>query len=129
MSANGQLNIHSFRNPHNHEVQSVSLFRHDELHAQMVVVPPGGTIQAHIHADQDELFDVVEGQGIFTVGELEFAGLPGKCVFVEAGTDHSLRNPHDTPWVLRVTYHERLGVRHLGRLLKRALRRKFHLPA
>jgi mannose-6-phosphate isomerase-like protein (cupin superfamily) len=129
MSANGQLNIHSFRNPHSHQIQSVSLFRHDELHAQMVVVPPGENIGDHIHGDQDELFDVIEGQGVFTVGELEFAGLPGKCVFVEAGTPHSLQNPYDEPWVLRVTYHERLGLRHIGRLINRTIRRKFHLPA
>lgn len=128
MSASGQLNIHSFRNRNSHGIQSVSLFQHEEIHAQMVVVPPGGTIAVHTHHDQDELFDVVEGEGVFTMGELEFAGLPGKCVFVEAGTAHSLRNPHDVPWVLRVTFHERLGVRHIGRLLKRAVRRKLKLP-
>ncbi len=99
MSISGQLNIHSFRNPHSRQVQTVSLFQHDEIHAELVVVPPGATIDAHQHATQDELFDVVEGEGVFAVGPLRFAGSPGKCVFVKAGEAHSLHNPGATPWV------------------------------
>ena len=67
--------------------------------------------------------------GEFTVGELHFGGGPGKCVFVPAGEAHSLSNPNDTAWVLRVTYHERVEPRHFGRILARALRRKLGLPS
>jgi quercetin dioxygenase-like cupin family protein len=128
MSVSGQLNIHSFRNPHSRQVQTVALFQHDELQAELVVVPPGATIPIHQHATQDELFDVIEGEGTFTVGALQFKGAAGKCVLVQAGEAHSLHNPNATPWVLRATYHEQLGPRHFGRLLSRALRRKLHLP-
>ena len=46
MTVAGQLNIHSYKNPHSLEVQTVPLFARHELQAQLVVVPPGGSIAA-----------------------------------------------------------------------------------
>jgi quercetin dioxygenase-like cupin family protein len=125
MSVAGQLNIHSYKNLRSRTVQTVALFSHEELRAELVVLPPGATVEWHSHAQHHELFDVIEGEGTFQVGEWRFAGGPGKCVFVPAGEGHSLHNGSDAPWMLRITYQEQLGPRHLGRLVRRALRRKF----
>jgi len=124
----GQLNIHSYKNTHSLEVQTVPLFARHELRAQLVVVPPGGSIAPHRHDHADALFDVIEGTGAFGVGERRFDGGPGKCIFVPAGTDHSLHNYSDAAWVLRVTHHEEVTPRHVGRILLRALRRRLRLP-
>ncbi len=128
MTVAGQLNIHSFKNTHALEVQTVPLFARHELQAQLVVVPPGSSIARHAHAHENELFDVIEGTGAFEVGERRFTGVPGNCVFVPAGTGHGLHNDSDTAWVLRVTYHEEVTLRHVGTILLRALRRRLHLP-
>ena len=127
MTLAGQLNIHSYKNLHTQEIQTVPLFVHDELQADLVVVPPGGSIARHVHAHEDELFDVVEGTGAFEVGERRFAGNPGRCVFVPAGTSHALHNDADAPWVLRITFHKAVIPRHVGHILLRALRRKLRL--
>ena len=76
----------------------------------------------------DALFDVIEGTGAFEVGERRFEGGPGKCVFVPAGTNHSLHNLSDTAWIVRVTHHEEVTLRHVGRILLRTVRRRLRLP-
>ncbi|GIV78829.1 cupin domain-containing protein [Litorilinea aerophila] len=118
----GQLNIHSYKNLRSQEIQQVPLFQHEELHAELLVIPPGQSIGRHSHPDRHELLDVVEGSGTMEVGGLVCRGAPGKCLFVPADTPHSLHNDTERPWVLRVTYQERLFPRHLGRLVVRALR-------
>lgn len=123
----GQLNIHSYKNLHSRAIQTVALYTVDELRAELVVLPPGATVQEHSHARLHELFDVVEGEGTFQVGERSFVGGPGKCVLVTAGLRHSIHNHSDAPWVLRITYQEQLNPWDVGRLISRALRRKFKI--
>ena len=45
----------------------------------------------HTHANEDELFYVLEGDHIFTVGETEYAAAPGDTVFVPKGVRHAQR--------------------------------------
>lgn len=120
----GQLNIHSYKNLHSRAIQTVALYTVDELRAELVVLPPGATVQEHSHTRLHELFDVIEGEGTFQVGERSFVGGPGKCVLVTAGLPHSIHNHSDAPWVLRITYQEQLKPWDVGRLISRALRRK-----
>ena len=63
----GQLNVYSFRNQNTDTIQNVKLFEAEEMRAYLVVMPPGSTIDTHVHANTNELFDVVEGEGQFTV--------------------------------------------------------------
>ena len=120
----GQLNVFSYRNQNTSDIQQVRLFECDELRACLVVMPPGAAIETHAHAQCNELFDVVEGEGQFTVDGRSFRGDFGKCVFVPAGTPHSIHNDSDSLWTLRVTYQECLYPRHIGKLVKRSIKRK-----
>ena len=81
----GQLNVYSFRNQNTDTIQNVKLFEAEEMRAYLVVMPPGSTIDTHEHANTNELFDVVEGEGQFVVDGRTFRGDSGKCVFVPAG--------------------------------------------
>lgn len=119
-----QLNVYSLMNHHGHAPQQVHLFTYEELKAELVVLPPGTTLEWHRHADRDELFDVLEGEGVFHIEEKEFHGGPGKSVLVHAGVRHLLRNDGDVPWIVRSTLHERLTPRHIGRLIARAVRQR-----
>ena len=120
----GQLNVFSFRNQNTSDIQQVRPFECDELRACLVVMPPGATIDTHAHAQCNELFDVVEGEGQFTVDGRTFRGECGKCVFVPAGVPHSIHNDSDRLWTLRVTYQECVYPRHIGRIVKRSIRKK-----
>ncbi|MBW7885098.1 MAG: cupin domain-containing protein [Caldilineaceae bacterium] len=124
MLHSGQLDIYSYRNANAHEIQLVRLFECEELRAYMLVMPPGSRIDAHIHENEHELFDVVDGEGTFEVNGLTFTGKAGKCVFVPAGIKHSLHNTGDRPWTVRLTCQDRLYVRHLGKLIRRAVRKR-----
>ena len=124
MLQSGQLNIYSFRNTHTRDVQLVRLFEGEELHAYLLVVPPGAEISRHAHENKHEIFDVLEGEGALEVDGRRIDGTPGRCVFVPAGTAHSLRNTADTPWTLRITCQDRIYPRHIGKLLNRSLRKR-----
>lgn len=123
----GELNVHAYE-PHCPEtVQLTQLFAHEELRAEMVFLPPGAQIALHRHENAHELFDVVQGQGKFVVDGVEFPGGPGKCVLVRAGTSHSICNDGEEPWMIRVTYQERIYPRHIGKLVGRAIRKRLGL--
>ncbi len=120
----GQLNIYSYRNPHARNVQLVRLFEGEELHAYLLVVPPGAEISRHTHENKHEIFDVLEGDGTLEVDGRRIDGTPGRCVFVPAGMAHSLQNMSDAPWTLRITCQERIYPRHIGKLVNRSLRKR-----
>jgi mannose-6-phosphate isomerase-like protein (cupin superfamily) len=120
----GQLNVYSFRNQNTDTIQNVKLFEADELRAYLVVMPPGSTIETHVHANTNELFDVVEGEGQFTVDGRTFRGGSGKCVFIPAGVSHSIHNDSDSLWTLRVTYQECIYPRNIGKIVRRTIRKK-----
>lgn len=123
----GQLNIKSYQPPHLYGVHHVNLYRHEETTADLVVLPPGAFITAHRHENAHELFDVVGGRGTFIIDGHPVSGEVGKCVFVLAGIEHSLRNDGDAPWSVRITYQDRIYPRHLGKLVGRAIRKRLGL--
>jgi quercetin dioxygenase-like cupin family protein len=120
----GQLNVYSFRNQNTDTIQNVKLFEAEEMRAYLVVMPPGSSIDTHAHANTNELFDVVEGEGQFTVDGRTFRGDSGKCVFIPAGVPHAIHNHSDSLWTLRVTYQECVYPRHIAKIVKRTIRKK-----
>jgi quercetin dioxygenase-like cupin family protein len=53
---------------------------------------PGQSAVAHSHADMYEVFFVEAGRGVISVDGAEHALEPGRCVMVEPGEVHELRN-------------------------------------
>jgi mannose-6-phosphate isomerase-like protein (cupin superfamily) len=45
----------------------------------------------HVHANEDELFYVIEGEHVFQVGTQEFSAGPGAVVFAPRGVPHAHR--------------------------------------
>src|SRR5690606_34485486 len=90
MTLGGQLNIHSYRNQNSREVQTVRLFHHQELRAELLVLPPGTTVEWHTPERHAELLDVVEGEGRIAIGAGEWGAPMGKCVLVMAGARNKL---------------------------------------
>ncbi len=54
-------------------------------------VPPLADTPLHVHEREDELFYVLEGEHVFTVGEDEFRVGPGGLAFAPRGIPHAQR--------------------------------------
>ena len=63
-------------------------------HSQVVVmcIPPGGDIGDEVHPDVDQVLIFVEGQGEAILDGERGPVLPGRLVFVPAGTRHNFVN-------------------------------------
>ena len=56
--------------------------------------PPGADLPAHRHPNGGAIV-VIDGQGVFTVGDSEVAAGPGDIVVIPANAWHSFRNDGD----------------------------------
>jgi mannose-6-phosphate isomerase-like protein (cupin superfamily) len=54
-------------------------------------VPPMADTPLHVHDNEDELFYVLEGEHVFTVGDEEYPASPGGLVFAPRGVPHAQR--------------------------------------
>ena len=69
-----------------------TLFRGDFLMLGLNCLEPGQMQSVHDHADQDKFYAVLEGVGVFTVGDDIQAAGPGNVVWAPAGRPHGVRN-------------------------------------
>ena len=53
---------------------------------------PGQAQKIHDHADQDKFYFVLEGEGLFTVGQEEKTATSGMLVWTPAGVPHGVSN-------------------------------------
>ena len=65
----------------------------DFLFAGLNCFEPGQEHAPHAHQGQDKLYVILEGSGIFTVGEEIDHLSPGDAAFAPSGVIHSIRNP------------------------------------
>ena len=55
-------------------------------------IPPGASIGAHDHVDEDEIYLVQKGTGVMTDGGKEFEVKAGDAILTGQGASHSVRN-------------------------------------
>ena len=53
---------------------------------------PGQVQPLHDHANQDKFYQVLEGEGVFTVGEVTQTCGPGELILAPAGIVHGVEN-------------------------------------
>ncbi|MBM3472530.1 MAG: cupin domain-containing protein [Armatimonadetes bacterium] len=53
------------------------------------VVQPGQSTRRHVHRESDEVYFVLSGEGVVTLGAKSYAVEPGSCLFLPAGEAHS----------------------------------------
>jgi mannose-6-phosphate isomerase-like protein (cupin superfamily) len=58
---------------------------------------PGRELGAHVHADEDDAFYVLEGELTFLLGGEELPAPPGTFVLVPPGVEHGFRNDGASP--------------------------------
>ncbi len=57
---------------------------------------PGQSQPLHDHVHEDKLYHVLEGEGVFTVGEESKTCGPGELILAPAGVMHGVENQSDS---------------------------------
>src|SRR5215210_981929 len=73
-----------------------TFFQSERLLVGLNTLLPGQSQHLHDHADQDKFYYVVEGQGLFTVGDQQQTCGPATLILAPAGIPHGVDNPGDT---------------------------------
>ena len=69
-----------------------TLFEGEMLMIGLNCLEPGQIQATHAHGDQDKFYFVIEGVGLFTVGEEGTEAEPGHVVWAAAGVPHGVEN-------------------------------------
>jgi quercetin dioxygenase-like cupin family protein len=76
---------------------------------EVVVAPGGGVPMAHVHPNQSETFEVIEGHLSMKAGRDKLVARPGDVVTVAPGQVHKFWNDRDYPVHFRCTVAPALG--------------------
>ena len=63
----------------------------------IIEIAPGRELEAHVHAEEDDAFYIVEGAMTFVFGGREVGATPGTFVLVPPGVEHGFRNDGSEP--------------------------------
>jgi mannose-6-phosphate isomerase-like protein (cupin superfamily) len=63
----------------------------------IIEIAAGRELEAHVHADEDDAFYILEGEMTFVFGGREVPAPPGTFVLVPPGVEHGFRNDQDRP--------------------------------
>jgi mannose-6-phosphate isomerase-like protein (cupin superfamily) len=58
----------------------------------IIEIVAGRELEAHVHADEDDAFYILEGEMTFVFGDETAVAGPGTFVLVPPGTEHGFRN-------------------------------------
>jgi len=58
----------------------------------IIEIAAGRELEAHVHADEDDAFYLLEGELTFTFGTEQVTAGPGAFVLVPPGVEHGFRN-------------------------------------
>lgn len=84
------------------KLYKTTLFRSDALLLGLNCLEPGQTQKPHDHADQDKFYYVVEGEGVFRIGENLKSAVAGEVIWAPAGMIHGVSNEANTRLTLLV---------------------------
>jgi quercetin dioxygenase-like cupin family protein len=68
------------------------IFETDRFFCDLYCFEPGQEQSPHTHGEQDKVYYVVEGRGMFKVGEEEKELGPGEIALAPAGMNHGVTN-------------------------------------
>jgi len=69
-----------------------TLFEGASLIVGVNCLEPGQTQPVHHHQGADKVYVVMEGEGLFTVGDERHQGQPGDVIWAPAGVPHGVEN-------------------------------------
>jgi quercetin dioxygenase-like cupin family protein len=79
-----------------------TLFQSNAMLLGINCLEPRQVQKAHDHADQDKFYYIVEGEGVFTLGDELVSAETGQVVWAAAGVIHGVANESDQRLTLLV---------------------------
>ena len=77
------------------EVFGEDVFESNLVHLHETIVQPHSTIGYHLHEGNEEIYYIMEGEGIMTVDGEEKTVAPGDAIITHSGSKHGLVNNTD----------------------------------
>ena len=63
----------------------------------IIQIEAGRELEAHVHAEEDDSFYILEGEMTFVLEGEDVAAPPGTFVLIPPGVEHAFRNDGDVP--------------------------------
>lgn len=84
-----------FISPNNTDLQNLSIAK--------IIVPPLVTVKKHYHKKCEEVYQVIEGDGLMFIDGEESPLKPGQAVPIKTGQWHTITNHNKTPLTMIAT--------------------------
>jgi len=89
------VNISDYQQFSSEKMKKNNMFQTPRFFCDIYCFEPGQEQKVHIHGEQDKVYLVLEGQGMFQVGsEKQILG-PGQGTMAPAGEEHGVKNHTD----------------------------------
>lgn len=75
------------------KMQKVNLFDTNNFFCDIYCFEPGQSQKPHSHEGSDKMYYVLEGRGLFTIGDQEKELGPHQTTLAGSGVPHGVRNP------------------------------------
>ncbi len=63
-------------------------------------IPPGVSTHPHLHRQSEEIYHIVQGSGVMTLGQEKFSVNPGDSICIPPGSTHCITNSGDSNLVI-----------------------------
>lgn len=74
------------------KMKKVKLFDSERMFCDLYCFEPGQSQKAHLHDGEDKIYCVLEGEGLFRIGDKEVNVAQGSTTMAEAGVMHGVVN-------------------------------------
>ncbi|NKB82404.1 MAG: cupin domain-containing protein [Nitrospirales bacterium] len=89
------VNLTDFQDFSPEKLKKHNLFQTPRFFCDVYCFEPGQEQKGHVHADQDKVYLVLDGQGTFHIGNQQKVLGPGQGTLAPAGEEHGVLN-HST---------------------------------
>ena len=86
------ISLADFQTFSTEKMRKHNVFETPNFFCDVYCFDPGQEQKRHLHAEQDKVYLVLEGQGTFRVGEQEQVLGPGQGTMAPAGEEHGVLN-------------------------------------
>ena len=89
------VNLSDYQQFSSEKMKKNNIFQTPRFFCDIYCFEPGQEQKGHIHGEQDKIYLVLEGQGIFQVGSEKQVLGPGQGTMAPAGEEHGVMNHTD----------------------------------
>ncbi|HEX5680311.1 MAG TPA: cupin domain-containing protein, partial [Desulfobacterales bacterium] len=86
------LTLADFQQFSSEKMKKNNLFQTPRFFCDIYCFEPGQEQKGHIHGEQDKVYIVLEGEGMFQVGSEKQVLGPGQGTMAPAGDEHGVKN-------------------------------------